>query len=116
MRRAFRAGLAGLSLCHMPTPAPERAPSSRYAWYVIAVLTLANVSGNVDRQIFSFLVGPLKRDLALSDTQVSYLGGIAFALFFTVLGLPVARWADRSNRRNIMAGGVTLWSLFTSLC
>jgi MFS family permease len=98
----------------MPTRDRER--SGRYAWYVIAVLTLANVSGNVDRQIFSFLVAPLKRDLALTDTQVSYLGGIAFALFFTVLGLPIARWADRSNRRNIMAGGVTLWSLFTTLC
>lgn len=97
-------------------PTRERAPSARYAWYVVAVLTLANVSANVDRQILSFLVGPLKRDFALTDTQVSYLGGIAFALFFTVLGMPIARWADRSNRRNIMAGGVTLWSIFTSLC
>lgn len=97
-------------------PTRDGAPSPRYAWYVIAVLTLANVSGNVDRQIFSFLVGPLKRDLALTDTQVSYLGGIAFALFFTVLGLPIARWADRSNRRNIMGSGVALWSVFTALC
>ncbi len=97
-------------------PTRDRAPGSPYAWYVIAVLTLANVSANVDRQILSFLVGPLKRDLALSDTQVSYLGGIAFALFFTILGLPIARWADRSNRRNIMGAGVALWSIFTSLC
>lgn len=99
-----------------PIPARDHASRPRYAWYVIAVLTLANVSGNVDRQIFSFLVGPLKRDFALTDTQVSYLGGIAFALFFTVLGLPIARWADRSNRRNIMGGGVALWSLFTTMC
>src|SRR5438067_2335297 len=95
---------------------PGRAASPRYAWYVVAVLTLANVSGNIDRMIVGFLVAPIKHDFALTDTQTSYLGGIAFTLFFTVLGIPIAHWADRSNRRNIMGAGVATWSFFTTLC
>jgi MFS family permease len=87
-----------------------------YAWYVVAVLTLANVSAYMDRQILSLLVVPIQRDLHITDTQMSYLGGLAFALFYTALGLPIARLADRWNRRNIMAVGIGLWSLFTTLC
>lgn len=79
-------------------------------------MTLAYVSAFVDRQILSLLVPPIKRDLGISDTQMSYLIGLAFSVFFTVLGLPIARLADRGNRRNIMAGGIGLWSIFTSLC
>lgn len=87
-----------------------------YPWYVVAVLTLFSVSGNIDQQILSLLVRPMERDLGITDSQVSYLGGFAFALFFTVLGLPIARLADRTSRRNVMAGGAALWSVFTSLC
>jgi MFS family permease len=87
-----------------------------YPWYVVGVLTLFSVSGNVDQQILSLLVRPMERDLGITDTQASYLGGFAFALFFTVLGLPIARLADRTSRRNVMAGGAALWSVFTSLC
>lgn len=88
---------------------------SMYAWYVVAILTLANVSAFVDQQIFTLLVRPIERDFGIGDVQMSYLQGIAFALFFAVLGFPIARWADRANRRNIMAGGVGLWSIFTTL-
>jgi len=87
-----------------------------YAWYVVAVLTLANVSAYIDAQILTLLVVPIKRDLGITDTQMSYLGGIAFAIFYTILGFPIARLADRANRRNIMAAGIGLWSVFTSLC
>ena len=87
-----------------------------YPWYVVAVLTLFSVSGNIDQQILSLLVRPMERDLGITDSQVSYLSGFAFALFFTVLGLPIARLADRTSRRNVMAGGAALWSVFTSLC
>ena len=93
-----------------------RAPRTWYSWYVVAVLTLFSVSGNIDQQILSLLVRPMERDLGISDSQASYLGGFAFALFFTVLGLPIARLADRTSRRNVMAGGAALWSVFTSLC
>ncbi len=95
---------------------PQREPSTGYAWYVVGVLTLASISGNVDQQVLSLLVRPIERDFGITDVQMSYLLGLAFALFFAVLGLPIARLADRSNRRNIMATGVGLWSVFTTLC
>lgn len=95
---------------------PTRSPSARYAWYVVAVLTLANVSGFIDRQILSLLVPSIKRDLGLSDTQVSYLLGLSFSVFYTLLGLPIARLADVSSRRRIMAVGTALWSIMTMLC
>ena len=88
----------------------------RYAWYVVGVLTLANVSAVLDRQVLSLLVPAIERDLHISDTQMSYLIGLSFSVFYTVLGLPIAWWADRGNRRNVMAVGVTLWSLTTMAC
>src|SRR5438270_11885748 len=96
----------------MPAPRPVE---TRYAWYVVGVLTLANVSGFLDRQVLSLLVPAIERDLGISDTQMSYLIGLSFSVFYTVLGLPIAWWADRANRRNIMASGVALWSLMTML-
>jgi len=90
--------------------------SSAYAWYVVGVLTLANVCAFVDRQILSLLVVPIRRDLGLSLTEMSYLIGIPFAVFFTVLGIPIARSADSGNRRNIIAAGIALWSLMTAAC
>src|SRR3954468_8590846 len=94
----------------------ESAATQRYAWYVVAVLTLANVSGFVGRQILSLLVRPIHRDFGITDPQMSYLLGLSFAVFYSVLGIPSARWADRSSRRTIIGGGVALWSVFTTLC
>lgn len=76
---------------------------------------LAYISSFIDRQILSLLVGPIKRDMHLSDTQVSLLMGLSFALFYTLLGIPIGRWADRANRRNIMVLGIAAWSLMTAL-
>jgi MFS family permease len=90
--------------------------STRHGWYVVAVLTLANVSGFVDRQLLSLLVVPIKLDLGISDTEMSYLMGLSFSVLYTALGLPIARWADRGNRPAIIAGGVALWSVMTMLC
>ena len=71
----------------------------------------------VDRQILSMLVGPIKADLGLSDTEISLLHGLAFAVFYTVFGIwPIGTWADKGNRRNIIAGGVFFWSLMTAVC
>jgi len=89
--------------------------STAHAWYAVLVLTLANVSGFVDRQILSLLTVPLKRDLHLSDTQVSLLIGLGFAVFYSVLGLPIGRWVDRGMRPRIVALGAALWSLMTLL-
>jgi len=80
----------------------------------VAVLTLANVSGFVDRQILSLLVEPIKRDLHITDTQVSLLAGLGFVLFYSVLGLPIGRWVDRGMRPRIVALGVAVWSLMTA--
>lgn len=91
-------------------------PSLRYAWYVVAVLTLIYVFSFIDRQIFALLVAPLRRDLAISDTQVSLLMGFSFALFYTFFGIPIGRFADVYSRRAIIAIGLILWSGFTTGC
>ena len=91
-------------------------PSRRYAWYVVGVLTLMYVFSFIDRQIFSLIVGPLRRDLGISDTQVSLLQGFSFALFYTVCGIPLGRLADRFSRRGIIAAGLMAWSAFTAMC
>jgi len=82
--------------------------SLRYAWYVVGLLTLANISSFLDRQILALLVVPIKRDLHLSDTKVSLLMGLSFALFYTVFGIIISRLADSSNRRNIIIAGITI--------
>lgn len=91
-------------------------PSLRYAWYVIAVLFLAYTFSYIDRQILALLVKPVRADLGLSDTQFSLLVGFAFGIFYTLMGIPLGRMADRGNRRNIMVAGIALWSLMTALC
>ncbi len=87
-----------------------------YAWYVVFILTLANISSFIDRQILSLLVGPIKRDLHLSDMQMGLLMGLSFALFYTLFGVVIGRFADKFNRRNIIIAGVTVWSLMTAMC
>jgi MFS family permease len=91
-------------------------PPPRYAWYVVGVLTLMYVFSFIDRQIFALIVGPLRRDLGISDTQVSVLQGFSFALFYTVCGIPLGRLADRRSRRGIIAYGLMAWSAFTAMC
>ncbi len=91
-------------------------PSLRYAWYVVFLLTLANISSFIDRQILSLLVKPIKHDLHLSDTQMSLLLGLSFALFYTLFGVIIGRAADRYSRRNIIIGGIAVWSLMTTFC
>jgi MFS family permease len=95
--------------------ATEPPKSLGYAWYVVFVLMVCYTLSFVDRQILSLLVGPIKQDLAISDTQIGLLQGLAFALFYTFLGMPVGRLADNYSRRNIIALGVFFWSLMTAL-
>ncbi len=85
------------------------------AWYAVAILTIANVSGFVDRQILSLLVEPIKRDLRVTDTQVSLLMGLGFVVFYSLLGLPIGRWVDRGHRPRIVALGAMVWSVMTML-
>jgi MFS family permease len=85
-------------------------------WYTVGVLTVAYVFSFIDRSILALLVGPIRADLGISDTQISLLHGLAFALFYTLLGIPIASLADRRNRRNLIAIGVAFWSIATAAC
>lgn len=87
-----------------------------YAWYVVALLLLAYTLSFIDRMILSLLVGPIRHDLGISDTQMSLLMGLAFAIFYSALGLPIGLAADRMNRKNLIVAGVAIWSLMTALC
>jgi MFS family permease len=91
-------------------------PPTRRAWYAVAILTIAYIFSFIDRQILSLLVVPIRRDLHISDTQMSLLMGLSFALFYTLFGFPIGRLADSRSRRNIITGGVITWSLFTAGC
>ncbi|MGB0522693.1 MAG: spinster family MFS transporter [Flammeovirgaceae bacterium] len=91
-------------------------PPPRVAWLTVAILCLAYVSSFVDRMIMSLLVEPIKRDLAISDTEMGLLLGLSFTIFYTFLGLPIGWLADRKNRKNIIAIGVTVWSIMTAIC
>lgn len=88
--------------------------NSRYAWFVVVVLMLAHVLSFADRTILNLMVGPIRADLGISDTQMSLLQGFSFALFYTICGLPLARLADRSNRSRLIMAGVVAWSLATA--
>jgi predicted MFS family arabinose efflux permease len=87
-----------------------------YRLYVIAVLLVVYTCNFVDRVVLGILVTPIKRELHLTDTELGLLGGTAFALFYTSLGVPIGWLADRTNRVRIMTVALTLWSTFTALC
>ena len=73
-------------------------PSSFRAWSTVGILMLAYVLSFIDRQILNLLVGPIRRDLLISDTQMSLLMGLSFALFYTICGIPLGRLADTKSR------------------
>lgn len=91
-------------------------PPTAYGWYVVGVLTVTYTVSFIDRQIMALMIEPIRRDLGITDTQVSLLIGLAFAVFYTLLGVPIARLADRYSRRAIIAAGVTVWCLMTAAC
>jgi MFS family permease len=86
------------------------------AWYAVAVLTLAYMLSMVDRIILSLLVEPIQRDLHINDTQFGLLHGFAFAVFYALAGVPIARIADVAPRRWVVAVGIAVWSAMTALC
>lgn len=98
-----------------PLHSPER-PAPLYAWYIVGVLLVAYVLSFLDRQILSLLVEPMKHDLALNDTQISLLQGLAFAICNGVGGLPLGRLVDTRRRFSIVSAGVAFWSIMTALC
>lgn len=99
-----------------PLPEPENPyASTARRNYVLVVLTLVYTFNFVDRQLLSILQEASKLDLSLSDAQLGLLTGFAFAMFYVTAGIPIARLADRSNRRNIVAVSVGLWSFMTAI-
>jgi MFS family permease len=95
---------------------PRISTAPWYRWYALGVLVLVFTSSHVDRQIMGILLQPIKQDLGASDTQMGFLIGLTFALFYATLGMPIAMMADRGNRRNIIALAVTIWSGMTAVC
>lgn len=87
-----------------------------YRWYALGVLVLVFASSHVDRQIMGILLEPIKTELGASDTQMGFLIGLTFAIFYATLGMPIAMLADRTNRRNIIAAATTIWSAMTVAC
>ena len=91
-------------------------PKPIYGWYVVGVLILIYTASYIDRIMLTLLVGPIRKSLEISDFQFSLLHGLAFAVFYTFLGIPMGQIADRSNRRNLITVGAAFWSVFTCLC
>src|SRR3972149_8051678 len=90
--------------------------SDAYRRYVLILLLLVAIFNFVDRQIFAVLLESIKKDFSLTDTELGMLGGVAFAVFYSLCGIPIAWLADRSNRRNIIAIALCLWSAMTAIC
>jgi predicted MFS family arabinose efflux permease len=83
---------------------------------MLGVLTAVYASSHVDRQIMGMLLEPIKLELGANDTQMGFLIGLTFAIFYATLGMPIAMFADRSNRRNIITAATSIWSVMTVVC
>jgi MFS family permease len=100
----------------VPTAASAPWPRPAQAWYAVAVFATALTVNFLDRGILNLLIEPIKRDLHLSDLQISLVVGFAFACFYVILGLPIARLADSRSRRAIVGVGIAIFSVMTALC
>jgi len=101
--------------------APSGAPpaqwqATRTGWYTVWLIALVTMLSNIDRSIVNLLVQPIKRDLLLSDTQMSLIIGFAFSLFYMLVGLPMSRVADVRSRKLILVIGLSVWSIATAVC
>ncbi|MFM8355453.1 MAG: MFS transporter, partial [Gammaproteobacteria bacterium] len=97
-----------------PFPRPTQDPQQRNR--TLALLVAVFASSHLDRNIMGILAEPIRLDLGLTDSQLGLMTGLAFAVFYAGLGMPLALWADRGNRRNLIALSVTVWSVMTALC
>jgi predicted MFS family arabinose efflux permease len=88
----------------------------RQRWGYLVILFLVSTSQFYDRNVIAVLLEPIKQEFKVSDTMLGLLGGLCFALFYSVAGMPVARWADRGNRRTVITLALTLWSVMTMFC
>ncbi|MDA1075835.1 MAG: MFS transporter, partial [Proteobacteria bacterium] len=101
----------------MPEPkSSDDLYTPRYRNYALFVLFLGYVVNFVDRSILSILIEPIKADLELTDTQLGFLGGLAFAVFYSTLGIPIAALADRWSRVKVLSIAIVIWSGMTAIC
>ena len=91
-------------------------PVAWVAWYATVVLTLAYTFSFVDRQVLNLLVQPIKQDLQLTDTSISFLQGLAFVIPYVLMSVPIGRLVDKFNRILVLIGGVLVWSVATFAC
>src|SRR6185503_105143 len=89
--------------------------ASAYAWYALALLTVVYTLNFLDRVLIYILFVPIQKEIAVSNFQLALLGSTSFTIFYTVLGVPFGRLADRAVRKNMIAGGLVVWSLFSGL-
>lgn len=99
-----------------PASAGLAFPASGQAWYLVFVLLIFYIFSFIDRQIIALLVEPMKRDLHISDTLIGLMQGLAFAVLYCTLGIPLGRLADSRNRKSIIAGGILVWSFMATMC
>jgi MFS family permease len=86
-----------------------------YAWYALSLLTLVYVLNFLDRTLIYILFPPIKQEMSFTDTELAFIGPTSFAIFYTVLGIPFGRMADRATRKYLIAAGLGVWSLFSGL-
>jgi predicted MFS family arabinose efflux permease len=104
----------------MQSEAPKAAQGSdskislAYSYYVLGILFTVYVFNFIDRQVLAILLQPIKQDLQASDTAMGFLAGFAFVVFYTFAGIPIARFADRTSRRSVIAAGLAVWSAMTA--
>jgi len=101
---------------HAAPDLPATGGRRRGGWYTVIILSVVMMLAHIDRGVISLFVQPMKRDLGLSDTQVSLLLGLAFTFPYVVVGLPMSRLVDRGVRKHLVSGSLALWSLTTALC
>ncbi|MEM1122028.1 MAG: MFS transporter [Bacteroidota bacterium] len=100
----------------MPEPTVNQPLFSKnYKWYVLSALTIVGALNYFDRQLIVILQEPIKAELGLSDTQLGLMTGLAFSIFYCSVGIPIARFADRSNRRNVIGVSLAVWSFMTAI-
>ena len=95
---------------------PEGLHTSRYRWYVVGVLVLGYIFNVIDRGALGVLVQPIKNELQITDTAMGLLTGLAFSVFYSVMGIPIARLADRWNRVSVLSLAIALWGIATAAC
>ncbi len=116
--RITEAPITETPITEAPITEPEKPVKGdgSYRWYVLGLITLVSMFSIADRLVFSILLEDIKAEFAFSDGQIGLLGGLAFAATYVIIGFPAARLADRSVRKNIVAGAIGFWSAMTALC